>query len=453
MSSCSGTQIDLVWRNTPRSTLTPINADFTYAAGKYDLLTCEFNSDTAQKIRDNIELLNQTRAVEVKLAGETIRTMYFHPRNIRIGKDLRDSEYGGYLELHDLHEFFASGAIDKDFDNERVKTIYKEIFRKRQGEKDPFTNDTPIFKFGQNRIAEEGYQAYSWHIGDEGKWMREDGRKTDLDIKDESTVLEALKQVNNELSLSTRINPEGEFVVGGYDGRNDWIANETGTGSDYLIKSAGISQAYKKDLKRVNIIGPIEVLGAPKTDFGRAAGSLGSALNPFDDPQESGYQLRAIVEDPEVEDGKIVTKEMTSTHPEKIEEIAQGGIRKFLQVDSQKQTGNITIDMEASSIKDVPDIGDILHVPEPESCNLLEGPAYRADVYSIYSVRHKLSGGWTMELEIESIPISGDSLEFRIGYIDNATGDIYEYEDVVGYEPDPQSIAYGGGITQEDIDG
>lgn len=451
MISCSDAEIELVWKNTARSTLKPINADLSYGAGQYDFLTCEFNADTAQLIRDSIELLNETRAVEVKLGGKTVRTMYFHPDNLKVGKDLRDSEYGGYLELHDLHEFLASGDINYDFRNETSDVIYTEIFRHRQGEKDPFTQDAPILNYNleSSNTVEYPDREYDLFRGAREKAQQSNPTKDiTIDIESGDTPLAAIKQANKELSLSTYINSQGQFVVGNSTGENSWLANETGTKADYLLDTASISQAYKKELERVNIIGPIEALGGSRQDFERNLGSIGSKFNPLDDPEKSGFQLRAIVEDPAVSDGKIVTERMTETS---VEEIPQSAIRRFLEIDSEKQTGTVTINMPVSNNKDSPVVGDRLNIPAPETCELLEEPAYRADSYSIQSIRHKLQGTWEMELNIRSIPRNPNNLKFRIGYIDNATGETYTFEDIQGYKPKVQGASFSGSITDEDI--
>lgn len=446
MTGCATSDIELVWKNTPRSTLRPIKADFTYSAGEYDFLTCEINSNTAQRVEDSAGLLNETRGVEVKLNGETIRTMYFDPSNLKTGKDLRDSKYGGYLELHDLHEFFTSGSLDHDFNKSPLKYIYREIFRQRQGDKDPFTKDQPVFNLGENTA--EGVESTRRFDFKKSGDVQEVEEGYSIDLDSDATPLEAIKAANNKLNINTHIRPNSDFVVGGYNGQNSWTASETGKGADYLIDSAGITQAYQKKLKRINIIGPIEVLGAEE-DIERRLGSLGSALNHFDDPQSSGYQLQAVVEDPDVEEGLIKTINLDSTNPK---EISEAGIRAFQEIDQQKQAGDIEIDVSVSNTKRAARIGDVIYIPEPKSCNLLETPAYREDLYTISSVRHKLSNNWKMELQLTSIPKSAEELEFRIGYVDNALGKTYTFEDVRGYKPDPRGVTWGGSITQEDLD-
>lgn len=446
MISCETSDIELIWNNTARSSLSPISADFTYGAGNYDFLTCRFNSDTAQKMEDNGEILNDTSAVQVKLNGNLVRTMYYDPANLRTGKDVRDSDYSGYLELHDLHEFFTTGEIDIDLSNTPVKNVYRQVYNYRQGEPDPFANKAPIFTFDGKELAEEKDSVYLSQKFTDPSDPDTSKILESADI-DNKTPLQAIKSLNNKLEISTRISPSGEFVVGGYIGTNDWVIDESGSNSDYLLESASISQAYQDDLKRVNILGPIELPDSGQDLEGRLQGLAGAA-SPVGDPDSSGYQLRAFVEDPDLEQGKIKTINLDSTKPD---EIAKAGVRAFQKIDAKKQEGTVTVDVSVSNQKQAPRIADSVYIPEPKTCGLLEEPAYRADVYTISSVRHQLQSNWKMDLTLKGIPRDIDDLEFRIGYVDNATGETYTFEDIQGYQPDPQAISWGGSITEEEI--
>jgi hypothetical protein len=442
MVDCSQSTVEIEFQNPGKSRLRPIVADLAYGSDKYDFLTCKFNTDTANKVKDNIDSLDKTRAAKVKINGKTIRTMYFSPENLELGKDHRDSDFGGYLELLDLHAFLDKGTIDKDLSNLNLRDLYSTIFRYRQEDNDPFTSPKPIFN-----IDREDSQNLNYVAEDEGGRPMTLTSGLNLDLEEKSTPLDALKTANNKLGIGTHITPDGELVVGSYNGTGSYIADEENS-IDYIIESSGISMAYKDKLKRLNAIGPIE--GIATGDASRVLGSFGSSLNSLDDPERSGQELRVVVEDDSVETGEITTQYMRQTAPD---DFAKAAVRKFLQIDAAKQTGSITLNITASNSNNILKIGDLLTVDEPTSCNLLEEPAYRADSYAVQSVRHLFDKSWKTEVELAGIPDrSAGDLEFRIGYLDNATGEIYTFKDVRGYLPKDMAASWTGSITEDDVD-
>ena len=414
-------------------TLYPVTSNFSYSDSEYDYLTAKFDTDTANKIEAELSGgLGEPQRAVVAVNGTPIRAMYYRPEFVRVG--LNDPEtstdWPGYIELHDLHEVLKSGTVDYAPRSTTLRDTYRAIVD--AAETDKYISGLKITADNQSLYNEDNEEQL--RIGFDVPLDKDELIDTEYGFAinfDKISPLRALQKANNIFGVTTHISPEGELVVGPYQGVSSHTGSDSGETSDLHISSAGVTNATKQ-LKRVNIEGPKIFYGLEGHGLGEAVEEVKEYLNPFQD-NDTGLRMQAVVEDRTMASG--VTRNI-KMHNVSQDEFRAAAERQFIGMQLRRRSGSFTFNMDTSDEPAAVRIGDRLKVDEPSGCGKMLEPAFSGGTYIATGISHRTNPSWKMDVDVLSEASSSRDIAVTIRYLDISSGEAYTHEELYGEKAD-----------------
>lgn len=413
-------------------TLYPQQSSFKYGKDIFDTFYCKFDANTASKIGTDLNAaLNEVQRAVVKINGEPVRSMYYEPKFMKIGSTERTDQYTGFLELHDLHEHLKKGNVVYASSTSTVEDTFDEIYSSRV-KQDLFTGYEVNAKDGKVLQYQAEEDLIKIDFGSYNPWKDSDsgGIKYSYGIHfDGDTPLEALKEARNKHGVGTHISPEGKLIIGSYGEPTTLTASRLGKETDYHIESSAFSNATQK-LSKVKIRGP-EI---PEKRTARtkedAQERLAKFLNPTKDTDR--YRLHITVNNESVDNGSVKKTEVDNVDPTE-DNLISLGKRYYQAADLNENSGRLTVDMETSKTKTVPEVGDVLKVkPFSQSCTFTNNIDISGN-YLIYKVNHNIDTTWETTMNLAQPLVSRDDLTVGIELYHLNEEQTYTFEEVYGY--------------------
>lgn len=409
-------------------TLYPLSVSFQYHKDEFDFLTCKFDIDTANRIQEYLDstLSNPQRAT-VLVDGKPVRMMYYEPDFFRLGSTNEEDgrDWPGYLELHDLHESLEGGTVNYAPKTTTLKDTYRRIFRARD---DKETIKSLEFSIPQNpriyRSDNDTAFAFDGNVGIFAPFEIDFGYSINFD---KISPLEAIEKANNVFGVSTHISPDGDLVVGQYEGETSYTASDTGSGSNLHISSASMTNTSNK-IKQLTIEGPKEKPSTQTLGLEGTTEKISEWLNQRTD-NDVGFRTQVVVENLAVDSGKTATIQAHNAERGELRDLAK---RQYRRLESQRTRGTISVSQNTSNRYGPFFIGDGIEVAEPLSSGGLKKPAYSAGDYYVAGISHRYQQSWTSDVEVFQIPSDPADLNVTLRYIDISSGQEYTHEELYG---------------------
>lgn len=419
-------------------TLSPVEGSFSYKFNEYDSLYCRFDSITARGMMQDVGgPLDETQSVLVKISGEPIRTMYYEPSYLDLGKADERNNSAGYLELHDLHEHLKKGVINYAPNSTDIEKTFNKIYDSKV--------NADIFNGVDIRASGNSLNVISLQPGNldlfEGsdEWIpfdvsnpRDGSGEKHLEMAyslhlDSVSPLKGLRKARKKHSVNTHISPNGELVVGGYgDSVSEFTASEAGGDVDYHIKSSGI-RAVANTVKQVNIKGPIVHDSIHERNERDAA-----FWNPLME-DTSGHRLEMQIVNDSIDEGDIISVEKSDIEP-RLDDLKKIGKAVFRSVQRQTNNGNIVINMNTSRTNITPKIKDLIKVEKSKVCGDKSTSFTLPDTYFVSGVEHRFDGTWDVTVDLMNIPENRENLSVNATFHDISSGQDFTYKELYGYE-------------------
>lgn len=418
--------------------LSPVEGNFSYKFNEYDSFYCRFDSITAERMMGDIDgPLDETQNVLVKVSGEPVRTMYYEPSYLDLGKADDRENSAGYLELHDLHEHLKKGVINYAPNSTDIEKTFNEIY-------DAKVNSN-IFNGIDIRASGNSLDVISLQPGEmalfEGsdEWVpfdvsnpRDDSGEKHLEIAyslhlDSVSPLKGLRKARKKHTVNTHISPNGKLVVGGYGkpGKN-FTASEAGGDADFHIKSSGI-RALANSVKQVNIKGPIVHATVEERNEKGAA-----FWNPLKE-DESGHRLEMQITNDSIDEGDILSVEKSDIEP-RTDDLVDIGKAVFRSVQRETNNGTVVINMNTSRINTCPRIKDLIKVKKSEVCGEKSTSFTLPDTYFVSGVEHKFDGTWDVAVDLMNVAEKKENLSVSATYHDISSGQTATHKEIYGYD-------------------
>lgn len=468
VSDCNLTRTPITLRFQSGAIVHPIQSTFSYSKDEFDVFQCKIDSKTAQDMNTYIEgqddvvqtqdLFTDTQWVQVRIAGDPARRMYFEPEFLKLGNPGGTQEASGFLELHDLREQLKKGAIDFAPQQTTTEKTFKKIYDGRKNEK-LISNLIFNENDGKSLTVRDNDEAvkldYAHGNDDRDSYYIQWGYSLHWN---NTTPLAALRSAEEKHGVGTHIGPRGDLIVGEYQGGNTWTASNLPSKSYYHVENSALGETNKK-VKQVHLVGPqIE-------EFDREGGSTsaeGSSsmearnadkfLDWIDQDDEGrrggteeyGWILHLYITNTEANGGTTLRKDVKDLNPHK-QDLEKVGKRHFLGVQTKTRSGRLNINMDSSEGEGPSSVGPNSEYPqaprikdkiiyESGGSGCVDGITGIGGDYYVSDVTHTYNkGSWDMEVGVFKVPTNQSELEVRAEFYDLSTGQTYSHEDVYGY--------------------
>lgn len=421
--------------------LEPVEGRFTYGKDKYDFLQASFNATTSSAIGEAMDenLLASPELAVVRVNEEPVRRMYYDPEHVELGTDVYD-DAGGFIELHDLHETLKEGTVNYTPDGEiSLEEVYTEIFNSRV--KEGYFSGLRIE--APNKIIEDNSKVTLPLLPDsltpeDGVYLFGLGELQTVESPltkeaiyfDEISPLEAVKQANKQLGVTTHVDSQGNLVVGAYKSEKTYTASEPGEEADFHIEGSAITgDAGSIQTLIIDAGNQVDLSGMDTSQ--ETLGRHYNSLNPFTDDSDKGYRVQIIVNNRDGVGGEVIKTKRPQLG---YDDYVTGALNLWQTLQSQYTSGSVTLNGTTSNVKRPVTIADNLLVAEPDPCGLIDHGGYPGGNYFATGVTHTFGNSWQMEVDLLQNYSTNPNIEIDVLFNDPTKDEVFTHEDLYGYE-------------------
>lgn len=437
--------------------IAPFEVDFRRQRGKYDYFKGTFNGDVGVHIKDYVlddgGLLADIQPAYVKIEGERVYPMVWHPKGVKFGgKDTSIELYDPILDLNKAlvdirsEEITAGEVAEKIFEQYREGTyedrVLKDFELNTSPERDPyvFSNLENSIEYLQDDAGNRGVglrgdignviRGGSAGVQDVIGWGVELWNQSANIDYDQITALDALLKLSDEVGFDifTRPVSEGsvdvELVVGKFDAYSRKFHASGMKSNAFFLTDFNISKPARP-------INTVIVRGKPVHDD-----LLFGAENRLETVFRWGEERHDYIAHAIVKRGIPHGKKKVYDADVGLEALQSLAESKMAEALAREQAGELVIS-PAHSSKDLADyrnlsVGDRIQTHPPSVAGTCPGDVQMyANTFTATSVEHHVSdGAWAIRLDVGDSIGSDDVPDAKVKFFDPRSGEYTDPSDL-----------------------